>query len=47
MDYNEGKILNDQPNSVTLRGTEIILDQMKKYVWIIVLQDLRQMDLSV
>ena len=32
MDYNEGKILVDQPNSVTLRGTEIIIDQMKKNV---------------
>ena len=32
MEYTERKKLNDYPNSVSLRGTEIILDQMKSMV---------------
>ena len=32
MEYIEGKKLNDYPNSVSLKGTEIILDQMKNMI---------------
>ena len=32
MEYTEGKKLNDYPNSVSLKGTEIILDQMKNMI---------------
>ena len=39
MDYTEGKDLKDCPNSVTLRGIEILLDQMKNSVCKIYIND--------
>ena len=30
MDYCEGKTLNEHPDSISLRGIEIILEQMKR-----------------
>ena len=39
MEYIEGKKIIDSPNSVSLRGTEIILDQMKNMICKIYIKD--------